>query len=227
MKYIKISILLLALVSPAYAEDMNNLQLPAFDIMSGMQTEWVARKMVYNGHPMSIQNFVSNRNSKDVMNHFESKWKLKGLGQLKSRHVGNDLTVGFVNRGYSYSVQSRDVPGGSVGTLVVTRNRIFVQSEIKFPMPPDAHVISRIHGLDLGIRSETITLSSYRSASMNQQWYRSTLSRAGWSGQNTMTESRGTILEFQKGKELCQLTFIGKSPVRKHRSMVMIHWIKG
>ena len=226
--YIKSLILsLIFCVQYAHAENLSDIEMPLFDVMSGMKTEWVAEKMVYNGHPMSIQNFMSNRNSKDVMRHFESKWKVKGLGELKYQVVGDEFTLGFVNNGYSYSVQSRDIPGGSVGSLVVTRDKIFSQSDIKFPIQPNAHVVSRIHSLDLGVRSETITLSSYHSASMNKQWYRSQLPRNGWVGMGNTMKLQGSVLEYQKGKQMCQITFINKSPVREHRSMVLIHWIKG
>jgi hypothetical protein len=79
----------------------------------------------------------------------------------------------------------------------------------------------------MGAKSETLTLSSYQSVLMNKQWYSSTLSRDGWIGQETLPASGGGVIAFQKGKAQCQLTFIDKSPVQNHRSMVMIHWIKG
>jgi len=224
---INITFVILMFSMTIQAEDLNDISLPLFDVMSGMQTEWVAKKMIYNGHPMSIQNFKANRNTKDVMRHYQSKWKVKGFGQLKYQHVGNNLTLGYEHRGYSYSVQSHDIPGGSVGSLVVTRDKVFKEPELSFPVQKNVHVVSRSHNLDLGVHSETITLSSFRSASMNKEWYLSELLRNGWKKQDSLSGQKNRVLEFQKGKELCQLTFVNKSPVREHRSMILIHWIKG
>lgn len=220
---------LMSIYEKTYADEkiLTDIKLPVFDIMTGMKVQWVAEKIIYNGHPMSIQSYLSIRNAKDVMRYFESKWKIKGLGELKYNTVGKDYTIGFVNNAYSYSVQARDAPGGSKGTLVITRNKAIKQSKTKFPMLPDGYILSRIHSIDIGIKSETITVSSYRSAQMSKQWYRSKMLRNGWIAQPSVIKKTNAILEFQKGKELCQLTFIGKSPVREHNSMVMIHWIKG
>lgn len=211
----------------AHAEDLASLRMPEFEIMRGMKTEWVAEKIVYNGHPMTIQNFNANRSTDDVMRHFASKWKLKGHGELKPRRMGEQMTIGYEHNGYSYSVQSRDVPGGSEGSLVVTRNKEFKQGSVKFPLHPDAHVISRIHSIDMGAQSETLTVSSFKSAAVNRHWYSATLTRNGWTGQETLPSSGTQVVAYQKGKAQCQLTFIDKSPVQNHRSMVMIHWIKG
>jgi len=224
VKYIFIPLLL---VSTAHAEKLKNVHLPLFDIMPGMKAVWVAEKMIYNGQPMSIQNYKSNRRAKDVMRFFESRWKIKGFGELKYQTLGKDLTVGISRNGYTYSVQAHNIPGGSEGALVVTRDKGFVQTKTKFPLLPDAHIVSRIHNLDMGIKSETLTVSTYRSAVSNKQWYQSNLPRTGWIGQRSMQNSGGDTLEFQKGKQICQLRFVNKSPVREHRSMVMIHWIKG
>jgi len=215
------------LIRPLYAEDLTSINLPLFDVMHGMKTEWVAKKMIYNGQPMSIQNFSINRSPKDVVRHFESRWKVQGMGQLKHQKIGDELTIGFVDRGYTYSVQVRENKSGSVGSLVVTRNKEFKQTKIQFPIYPDSQVVSRIHSVDMGVKSETITLSSYRSASMQKQWYRSILQRNGWIGQEGSAENRGQTLEYQKGKELCQLIFMGKNTIKDNRSIVMIHWIKG
>lgn len=224
---IPIFLFFILMVHSAVAEDLSRLKMPSFDVMHGMKTEWVAEKMVYNGHPMTIQNFGANRNADDVMHHFASRWKLKGHGELKHKRVGDEVTIGYEDNGYSYSVQARDVPGGSEGSLVVTRNKEYKQGPVKFPVHPDAQLVSRIHSVDMGAKSETLTLSSYQSAPMIKQWYHSTLLRKGWIGQETLSPSGGGVIAFQKGKAQCQLTFIDKSPVRNHRSMVMIHWIKG
>lgn len=223
-------IICLLLVFPVYsvqAEDLSRMELPLFDIMHGMKVEWVAKKMVYNGHPMTIQNFKAHRKAEDIMQHYESRWKVKGLGKLKHQVVGDQLTIGFESRGYSYSVQAKDVPGGSQGTLVVTRNKAYQEKSMQLPVHPDAKVVSRIHSVDDKIRSETLTVSSSHAVALNKHWYRSALSRNGWVGQSTLSPTNEQVIMYQKGKELCQLTFIDKSPVRDHRSMVMIHWIKG
>jgi len=214
-------------IGSVQAEDLGVVKMPQFEAMYGMKTEWVAEKMVYNGHPMTIQNFSVHRSAEDVMRHFASRWKVKGHGELKHNRVGEDLTIGYEHNGYSYSVQARDVPGGSEGSMVVTRNKEFEQEPLVFPLYPEAQVVSRIHSIDMGALSETLTLSTAQSASMISNWYSSTLSRKGWIAQDTLPSTGGGVIAFQKGKAQCQLTFIDKSPVRNHQSMVMIHWIKG
>ncbi len=195
--------------------------------MNGMKTEWVAKKMIYNGHPMTIQNFSAHKSAEYVMQHYASKWKLKGHGELKHQRVGEDMTIGYEHNGYSYSVQARDTLGGSEGSLVVTRNKAFEQGAVKFPLYPEAQLVSRIQSIDMGKRSETLTLSTYQSASMVRNWYSSTLSRNGWITQESLPTNGNGVMAFQKDRAQCQLTIIDKSPVRNHQSMIMIHWVKG
>ena len=110
----------------------------------------------------------------------------------------------------------------------MTRNKPFGQQETEFPLAPNAHIVSRIHSIDLGVKAETLTISTFQTGSMNKTWYQSTLTRAGWKLQPSgiINESQHK-LGFQKGQQACQLTFIDKSPIKQHRSMILIHWVKG
>ncbi len=211
---------------PAYAEDLASINLPKIKIMHDMSTQWVAEKIVYNAHPMSIQNFKSNKSAKEIISNYASRWKLKGHGQQITQQVGELLSIGYEDNGHNYSVQARDISGGSTGTLVVTRSRIFEQEPTHFPIYPDSQVISRIHSIDVGSRSETLTLSSNEISSISKQWYQSLLVRKGWISQSQLLADNSTLI-YQKDKQLCQLIFIDGSPVPGHHSMVMIHWIKG
>ena len=210
------------------AADLRTIDLPAFEPMPGMKTEWVAEKMIYNDMPMSIRNFRSNRKACDVMKYFESKWKLNGFGQMKAQKVGEDWTLGHEVHGYVHSVQVHDIPGGSEGSLVVSMAQPIAPEKTEFPILPNATMVTHIQNLDLGIAAETFTISSSRSSQDTRSWYEAEMNRRGWTLQDYGAQQvRARQLEYQKGKQLCRIMFMDKSPVQGHRSLVMIHWIKG
>lgn len=220
--------MMLFMAIEAQAVDLEKIALPVFEPMPGMKTEWVSERMVYNDLPMSIRNFHSNRNANDVMHYFESQWKLDGFGQIKAEKVGEDWTLGHEVKGHIYSIQVHDIPGGSEGSLIVSTAQPLGPEKLQFPILPNAMVITHIHNLDLGIAAETFTLSSARSNLDIRSWYEAEMRRNGWTLQEYGTpEERAMQIEYQKGKQLCRITFMNESPVQGHRSLVMIHWIKG
>lgn len=209
------------------AETLSEITLPDIEPMQGMSTIWIAKKIIYNTHPMSIRHFRCVKSSKEVVHYYASKWKVSGHGELTHKQIGEYKTIGYAHNGYAYSVQVKDIGNRSEGKFVVTRNRAVKKYPIALPIHTDSKIVSRIHSLDMGLESETITLSMNMSMNANRHWFHASFIKDGWIKQDNLTENNKAPHIYQKGKQLCQLIFIDKSSVANHLSMVMIHWIKG
>jgi len=220
-------IILMLLVSPVSAENLKSFQLPEFNLNSDMKVQWVARKMIYNSKPMSIQQFHSSLSAKEIIRFYNHHWQYKGNGLQKPVAQGEYQMLAYEHDGHVFSVQVKNINGGSEGELVVTRNRSYQQGPIAFPLHHDAKVVTRIHSLDMGTKSETITVSHTHLSNVSEHWYRNALIRKGWSNQDNGSSISGNQAMYQKGKQLCQLIFMDNSSMAGHQSMVMIHWIKG
>jgi len=62
-----IGILYSGFVFLAHADEPSIPKMPSIKVMPEMDTEWVAEQILYNGIPMSVQNFKSKKPVKDVL----------------------------------------------------------------------------------------------------------------------------------------------------------------
>ena len=220
---------LLVLVSSAvYAADIENIVLPRIKPMPGMKTEWAAEKMIYNGTPMSVQNFRTNRTEDEVIQFYTSAWKSNLLAEVSKNRVGDEWVIGYGKDDYYYSVQVKNASGGSEGSLVVTSSRE-INEKISLPMLPGGRMISRIQSLDLGVHAETLTIGSRQSISSALNWYDAELKRAGWIKQDVDSQGNQKVLisEYQRNKEQCQVRSISAGVKDEFTSILQITWIKG
>lgn len=226
-------LLLLLLNRPANAtgdEDPLADEMPVVALMPEMRGNWVARRMAYNGVPMSIRSFSSKRSAEDVIQYYESRWKtFTGAHIQRSRADGME-TLGVRSDGYYYTVQVRDDGANAQGNLVVTRDLQKAKPDIEtdFPLVPGTEVLVKTESLDVGKRAETVVALSERSVASVSRWMDSELRRGGWTKQDFGPTTRGPerVMQYQKGAELCQVTLVANSPLRDGHTSVLVNWIK-
>lgn len=214
----------------AYTDGFDQ-KLPVAEVMPEMRAEWAAEHMLYNGMPMSIRNFTVGRPAKDILDYYERKWKIRTQGKAIRSEVGEFETVGAAMDGYYYTLQVRDTNRGAQGSLVVTPppDSVEPNRETAFPLMPGTEILSKIESLDRGTRAETLVTMSQRSATSSEAWLSDELNRQGWSRQSASepADASGRVLNFQRGKEFCQVTVTANSPEHNGHTMVLINWVKG
>jgi hypothetical protein len=205
------------------------IQLPKISIMPGMRTQWASEYMIYNGFPMSIRNFRVGKTEKEVLRYYESIWKVNSLVEIRRDRVGDEWVIGYKKKDFYYTVQVKNISGESEGSLVVTRLSPVKKHDSKFPLMPGSRILTHIHSYDQGIRAETITIGSARSVGIANDWYVERMVNEGWIRQEFVKTDGISmkLLEFQRGKELCQIRILPKSPLNEYRSLILVNWVKG
>lgn len=221
--------ILVSVCTIAHAETkIENIVLPRIKLMPDMKAEWAAERMIYNGTPMSIRNYRTNRTGEEVMQFYSSAWKSELLAVVSKTRVDDEWVIGYGKDNYYYSVQVKNDGKGSVGSLVVTSSK-YLEKKTEFPIFPGANVLTSIHNLDHGVHAETIILGSRGSMSSVMGWYDSELKRAGWVKQERdgMVSPKLMFDEYQKKNQQCQLRAIPASQLKGFTAVVQIIWIKG
>lgn len=226
-----ITFFLVALTSlPLYAKGRDPLtfSLPELQVINGAQHQWVGRHMARNGMPMSIRMFTYSGSLEQVKAFYTKLFKGMGNGALTASEVGYYQVIAYELRGIVYSVQFRPYKGGVEGKIVVSpvpsRFRFSVKTE--FPLDKRCKTGSKVESLDLGKRSETLTLECRTSPVRLVDFYQSELKRLGWSLVSNRAVTKGAILDFQKGAELVQINITQFQKSDRRSAQVLIHWLK-
>lgn len=205
-------------------------QLPVLNIMPGMHAEWVARKMIYNGIPMSIRSFSVTSSASTVIHYYASRWKDKGAAIVAHSRTGEFDVIGVGYGRFYDSVQVRDVEGGAEGVLVVTRSLESSAYEFssKFPLPPETELLTKIESIDAGVRAETLLVKNHQSVNFNAVWMTTTLRRQSWRLQSTESPAVGRRrqLSFQKGSQRCQVTISAQADRADAGAVILVNWVK-
>lgn len=214
----------------AFANGLNNV-LPEIEELPGMQTQWIGKQMVINGVPTSMRAFSSPKSSREVLNEYAHRWKSRSLSAITHSEFDGNKSVGMEYRNHFYSVQAKDVYGGSEGVLTVSVAPSDIQPDFstRFPLPLGAKVEQKIESLDQGAMAETLVVTGEQSASSMAAFVETTLNREGWVSQNYAEPSSVLdqyVLNYQRGTELSQITILGKSPAFSDKTMMTIHWVK-
>ncbi len=228
--FFKFILLLSTSVFSAYTPEALQQEIPVIDVMPEMDTEWVARKVLYNGIPTSIQNFTTVKPIKEVIDYYKNQWGNKAV-QKTVKHVE---TIGTEINGFYYSVQAEAQGRGAHGSLTVTPvmndGSLQVNNETEFPFLPDSIVITKVEAVDRGVLSETLTAINQSSATDNENWLTNELVNQGWQKleNNLVTNSQqNSPITFHKGKQICQISIIESSQDFQGATMIMVNWIKG
>lgn len=213
--------------------DPLELPLPRVGTVSGVQTSWVAPRMVQNGMPMSIQAFKSSRPVSDVLESYK-QW-LNGNGAMQAAIFNSEgmNTLGAAMGPFFISIQGKNKSSyGSAGFIVVSLAPGTIKPNIDttLNLPDSAEIISIQRYDDAGKRAESLTLMSPQSVTVVTDTLRGNFEDDDWTRlpdyENANTpESR--LLAFQRGDEQLQVVLQRNDREIPGNTLVFITWIKG
>lgn len=213
----------------AKARDSLQIDLPNLEVIPGASWFWVAQKMARNNVPMTIKMFSYPGSEDKVEKFYTGVWKTKGHGKTNLKKVGNLTIMTFEEGQYAFSVQFAPNSSGVEGKLVVTSTPLTVRANKKtsLPVPPRSSVFNKVESLDGGRRSETVNIQSKLRVAQLVDFYRTEFRRENWKLYGVSGDGvTGSVLSFQRGGELLQLTITGLQGLNSKFAEVLIHWIK-
>jgi hypothetical protein len=173
------SLMAAGLLSVASAEE---LDCPAFP-QPEAKVQWVAPYMLFNGVPMSVKRFDSDKSPDVILAFYRRVWNGSGSAAPVENVVGQWQTIG-VKRGKCFFTVQVQAAGktGSTGLLSATQPLAGprIASDQKLPMMSGSTVINDIEHRDDGKNARTILLSNTFSAQSNADFYRQNLADQGW-----------------------------------------------
>ena len=217
------------LASTVLAADADWPDLPDIKIFNGMQVEWVAKKMRYNGLPMSMQSFFADQSADELLQRYHDYWSTRAGSQVSRSKSGNADVIGVELGRYFYSVQALPADEqSSYGTLSVSLSPKLLRKQrvesTEFLLPADAKTVNRIEALDGAKLSETITFFTDRDSRSAARWYQSRMPEDGWVLLNK-TDAEGVQLYFQKNSEHAMVNIVDKKS-KFGDTAVQINWVK-
>ena len=81
------------------------IELPEVKTFKGMDVGWVAKKMRYNGLPMSMQEFTANMPALELLERYQQYWKSKYDANAVLSRNGDAYVLGVEQKKYYYTVQ--------------------------------------------------------------------------------------------------------------------------
>lgn len=213
----------------AFSQDPLSVNLPPLDIMPKAEWYWVGEHMAVNGVPMAIKMFTYRGKSEEVAQYYRSLWKGKGHGKLSERAMGARMILGYELDGFYYTIQYEESGGVVQGKAVVTPTPLNYKSSKKtqLPLPPRAKVYSKVESLDLGKREETVSLEARVDVSYVTDFYKRELGSQGWQLFSSSGDGRNSsVMSFQRGGELLQLTAKALQHNNSQSTQLLIHWLK-
>lgn len=193
-----------ALSGAAVADE---LKCPAFPEPDNVRLEWVAPYMLYNGVPMSVKRFDSERKPSEILAFYRRAWAGSAAGPAAVEYNVEPWQNIAVARGKCfYTVQVQAAGRGSTGLLSVTeaidKPRI-VEADKVLPMMSGSTIINDIEHRDDGKHARTLVLKNGFSAESNADFYRRSLGDQGWSTissyQMNTSKGPGITLVMKRG----------------------------
>jgi hypothetical protein len=222
--------MILASTPCVYAAAPKWIELPEVKTFKGMDVGWVAKKMKYNGLPMSMQEFTADMPALELLERYEQYWKSKYDAETVRSRNGDAYVLGVEQKNYYYTVQIVPIDKKtSMGNLSVSLSpdKFKRSKDVKteFPVPSSASQVSFIESNDSGVIAENISYSVRRTSSNVASWYESRMGRQGWALLRKTSEF-GVQLYFQKNSQHAMVNIIeGKSFF--NQSNVQVNWVKG
>lgn len=225
-----ICLMVLGVTSCVFAAGPSWIELPEVKTFKGMDVGWVAKKMKYNGLPMSMQEFTANMPAPELLERYQQYWKSKYDADAVLSRNGDAYVLGVEQKDYYYTVQVVPIDNKtSMGNLSVSLSpekfKLSNSVQTKFPMPSSATRVNFIESNDSDVIAENITYSIKRTSSNVSNWYESRMRQRGWALLRKTSEF-GVQLYFQKNNQHAMVNIIeGKSFF--NQSNVQVNWIKG
>lgn len=213
--------------------DPLDLPLPRVGNVSGIQTAWVAPRMVQNGMPMSIQAFKSSRTIDEVLKKYKQWLSNNGAARAAIFNSEGMNTLGAAMGPFFISIQGKNKTSyGSAGFIVVSLapGSINPKIDTTLPLPDSAEIISVQRYDDAGKRAESLTFMSTKAVTTVADTLRGNLEDDDWTRlpdyeKANTPESR--LLAFQRGSEQLQAVLQRNDRQMPANTLVFITWIKG
>lgn len=177
------------------------------------EAQWVARSMRHNGLPMTLKSFHSRLSADGVLRHYETQTKHGSTRESMRSRRGAWQVLAILEARFFITIHARDLPSGSIGTIVVTAHPgdDTMSLATRFPLPPTLHIVNLQQYEDEGERAEHISLLSPRAPHLEAFSCAQLLRRKGWrliQDAPAATIERGHVIEAQKGTAHARLTFM-------------------
>lgn len=226
-----IYVFILAFAQPSLSaiKDPLEVDLPELEVIAGAEWYWAGERMAVNNVPMSIKLFSYKGNVEDVKQFYLGLWQVKGHGKLTQKNIGDMLILGYQLDGIQYSVQFSQQGEVVDGKVVVSPTPLHYRERKKtrLPMPPRAKIASVVQTLEMGKKSETVTLDTSLGVPQVLDFYMIQLKSDGWKQYSGSGDGvQGAVVSFQRGGELLQLNIKGLQGRNSSFSQVLINWVK-
>jgi hypothetical protein len=202
-------------------------KLPELATIPEADWHWVGQHMALDGVPMSIKAFTYQGSVQYVVDFYRSHWKTLGHGVVHSSiQMGNKQVLGLSLDEYYYSVQTTVADGLINGQIMVTPLLSGVEPSTKTKMPiPNGHEVqSKVESLDQGVRNETLQVESDWGVQKIVGFYKRRLKQSGYQLiQNGQSNHQSSVLIWQDGKEMIQLTAKQMRSARRNFTLVLLH----
>lgn len=206
-------------------------ELPPFPAPPNTSRSWIAKNIVMNNTPMSLQEFIYSGNSEQ----FEAFYRQQWPGPIFNKsYFGDETLLGYMDSSYFYSVRFKEKLGRITGQMTVSKiNQQGLQRlTTELPLPLGSTIKQIIHARDLGKLSESVTVTNKLSKNGNARYMLTELNRLGWRLHGNREEIEKTSpsgalqLEFSKQSAQLQITLTEQQNPTDQITQMLIHWIK-
>ncbi len=177
---------------------------PDVPVPDGVQVEWAADAMVFNGVPMQIFSFDYLPGVKALLEFYDKEWTNEGT-EFK-QHKSNQWEILSAPHGEHYvTIQITDTGNGAYAQVGISNwgavGDTLPELGKGFPRLPASRVMSDINAVDGGSRSRTLLIENGHSIASNFRYYLSHFSQQNWNViQQTMDPRQtGALLSVNKG----------------------------
>jgi hypothetical protein len=191
---------------------------PTTPMAPNMQTQNVAKRILFNGLDMRVQVFESRQSPDEILAFYRKIW----VGQAVVNQIGHEQVIGHREGDYFMTIQVSASGSGSKGNIgvvdVATAPEHFVPGK-GVPTPMASKVFNDIRYPDDPIPSRMVALRNQLSPQQNVNFYRERLEGDGWKPLNDHCAAAGCVLDFQRGDQKMNLLIV---PLKNVRSQVIL-----
>lgn len=193
----------LTLCVSAHADELNCPKFPEPEA----RLQWVAPYMIFNGVPMSVKQFDSERPPAAILAFYRRVWAAGPQGPAAVEgSVEPWQTISVARGDCFFTVQVQRAGRGSTGLLSMTEMREqprIIDSDRALPMLSGSTVINDIEHRDEGKNARTLVLRNTFSPEANADFYRRSFEDKGWhtisSYQMTTKKGPGITVVMKRG----------------------------
>ena len=180
---------------------------PKFHQAPGMEVNWGADKMVYNGIHLKIETFTCECSSESILDYYRMRWGRLDQGFVETES-GPYRQIARSDGKYFFNVQVKDVPDGSTGRLSISPIPQEKYGEVPVlgvgvPMLAGTQVINDISDSMPNKRSRTVMLINQSSMVENTKFYKRYYESRGWRPMMVTVDPKvgSQALSYQKKKQ--------------------------